>query len=176
MTEETNETKEIEAKNNDEQSKETAEKKDDDSIKWRAKYKHTKEELETAKLKADSEKQELSSKMQQTDKAKQMYEQKYVEAEIKAHAVAAGIKDVEFVKLIDKADIKIDENGNLTGVEKAITDLKTRKPDWFGTEKKISSSGNQPFTGKDEPKPIDARKMSKEDWKKNKPQFMAGQF
>ena len=152
------------------------EKKDDEDIKWRAKYKVSKEELETLKIKSDAEKQELATKAEQTEKARQVYEQKYVNAEVKAQAVTAGIKDIEFVKLIDTSEIKLDDKGNVVGVDKAISDLKTRKPDWFGTEKKVSSSNNAPFEGKEEPKKLDARTMSKEDWNKNKANYMAGQF
>lgn len=159
-----------------ETKKELSERKDDDSIKWRSKYKVTKEELETIRAKSDSEKQELSSKVEANDKARQMYEQKYIEAEVKAHAVAAGIKDVEFVKLIDKANIKLDEKGNIVGVEDAINNLKTRKPDWFGVEKKVSSSGNHQFPENDKKVPIDARNMTKEEWNRNKHKFMSGQF
>ncbi len=151
-------------------------KDDDDSIKWRAKYKVTKEQMETEKAKADIEKQELSSKVATNEKAKQMYEQKYIDAEIKAYAVAAGIRDIEFVKLIGKDDIKLDESGNVVGVEKAISELKTRKPDWFGSEKKTSSSSNASFAEKESKVPVDARSMSQEDWKKNKSKFMSGQF
>jgi len=163
--------KELDSKNN-----ESSESKDDDSIRWRSKYKVTKEELETFKAKTESEKNELSSKVEKAAKEKSMYEEKYIEAEVKAHAVAAGIKDIEFVKLIDKKEIKLDDNGNLVGVEKAITDLKARKPDWFGMDKKTSSSSNAKFAEKEQKVPTDARSMSKEEWNRNKPKFMSGQF
>lgn len=156
--------------------KEVAEQKDDDSIKWRAKYKVTKEELETIKAQNDLEKKDLSSKVEATFKERQMYEEKYIDAEVKAHAVAAGIKDIEFVKLIDKGEIKLDDKGNLLGVDKAITDLKARKPDWFGSEKKLSSSNNAPFPEKGGAVPLDARSLSKEDWKKNRQKYMSGQM
>ena len=148
----------------------------DDIVKWKTQYKSAKEELEAIKLKSDSEKQELSSKFDSTAKEKSMFEQKYIEAEVKAHAVAAGIKDMEFVKLIDKGEIKLDEKGNIVGVNEAITALKTRKPDWFGSEKKTSSSTNADFANSSNKQPLDARSMSKDDWKKNKPSYMAGQF
>ena len=160
----------------DSKSAEKSEKQDDDTIRWRAKYKVAKEELETTKAKAESEKLDLSTKVENTTKERQMYEQKYVEAEVKAAAVAAGIKDIEFVKLINTAEVKLDDKGNVTGVEKAITDLKARKPDWFGSEKKTSTSTNASFAETETKKTLDARNMSKEDWNKNKSRFMAGQF
>ena len=153
-----------------------AEKHEDDSIKWREKYKFTKGELEAAKLKAESEKQELATKVETTAKERQMYEKKYIDAEVKAQAVAAGIKDIEFVKLIDTNEIKLDDKGNVIGVDKAISDLKTRKPDWFGAEKKTSTSSNADFVDKEKKMPLDARSMSKEEWQKNRSNYMAGHF
>lgn len=153
---------------------ESAEKHDDDTIKWRAKYKVTKEELETIKAKTESEKLELTSKVETTFKERQMFEEKYINAEVKAHAVAAGIKDIEFVKLIDIKDVKLDDKGNIIGIDKAIADVKTRKPEWFGAEKKSSTSTNATFAEKETKTPMDARSMSKDDWKKNKSMYMAG--
>lgn len=176
MSEDTQDTKSTDTKATEDVKKEAVEKHEDDSIKWRSKYKVTKEELETFKARTESEKNELSQKVDTTSKERQMFEQKYVEAELKAHAVAAGIKDLEFVKLIDKAEIKLDDKGNLVGVEKAIADAKTRKPDWFGVEKKTSSSTNATFSEQETKKLLDGRTMSSEDWKKNKSRLMAGQF
>lgn len=153
---------------------ENTEKHDDDTIKWRAKYKVSKEELETHKAKTETEKQELAAKVEKTSKERQMYEEKYINAEVKAHAVAAGIKDIEFVKLIDMKDVKVDEQGNVTGVDKAIADVKARKPEWFGSEKRASTSTNATFPDKETKTSMDARTLSKDDWKKNKSQYMAG--
>lgn len=149
----------------------------DEQIKWRAKYKDAKSELETAKIQADKERAELANKAESTEKARKMYEDKYIDSELKAQAVAAGIKDIDFVKLIDKEGVKLDENGNVTGIDKAISDVKSRKPQWFGEEKKTSTSTGAKFPDKTgEQKKVDARTMSKEDYQKNRATFMAGHF
>jgi hypothetical protein len=149
---------------------------EDDIIKWKSEYKVAKEELETTKVKSENEKTELASKIEATAKEKQMFEQKYIDSEIKAQAVAAGIKDIELVQLVPKGDIKLDEKGNVIGVEKAIADLKTRKPEWFGSEKKISSSSNSEIPEKGGKNKTDARTMTKDDWNKNRSRYMGGRF
>ena len=149
---------------------------EDDILKWKSEYKVTNEELETIKAKADSEKQELASKVENASKEKNVFEQKYIDAELKAQAVAAGIKDIDLVKLIDKKDIKLDENGNVTGIDTAITEFKTKKPDWFGSEKKVSTSSGSTLPDKTGVKPLDARTMSKEEWARNRQNAMAGRF
>jgi len=149
----------------------------EDIAKWKSNFQTTKEELETVKTHSEKEKQELTSKVESTAKERQMYEEKYVHAEIKAQAVAAGIKDIDFVKLIDTAEVKIDDKGNVIGIDKAIADLKTKKPDWFGSERKASSSTNAPFADKEtKTTPKHARDMSPEEWAKHKPAYMAGKF
>lgn len=125
-------------------SKETvtpASKLSDSDIKWRAKYKDTKEELETAKIQADKERKELASKVESTAKERGMIEQKWVEAEMKAEAIAAGLKDLELTKLIDTSTVKVND-GKIEGLKEAIEAFKTRKPEYFGSDKKSSSSSN----------------------------------
>lgn len=146
----------------------------DKDIKWRARYKLAKEESETLKAKIDSEKAELNTKLVNTTKERQVYESKFIDAELKAHAISAGITDIELVQLIDKTNVKLDEQGNLQGVKEAIAEFKTKKPHFFGSEKKMNTSSGAKFPEDTKPVPVDARKMSKEDWNKNKSSYMAG--
>lgn len=150
----------------------------DEDIKWRAKYKMTKSEYEEAKLAAEKEKNELLSKVEATTKERHMLESKVIEAELKAHAVAAGIKDLDFIKLIDVKDVKMNEAGVVEGLDKLVQDFKARKPDLFGIDKKVSSSTNAPAGDKMPTRmaTIDARNMSKDDWKRNKSRYMRGNF
>ena len=135
----TEEVKSEEVKETAKDGKEDATKKLDDDIRWREKYKHTKGELESERLKTAAEKEAILNKVTETEKAKSMLETTLVETELTYAANAAGIKDAEFLKLLDRSEIKL-VDGKVQGVEKAITDLKTRKPDWFTTEKKTSTS------------------------------------
>jgi hypothetical protein len=149
----------------------------DEDIKWRAKYKLTKSEYEEEKIKAAQDKAVLESKVSASLKERQMLEKKVLDAELKAHAVAAGLRDLDFVQLIDTKDLKMNESGNIEGLEKAVADFKARKPDLFAVEKKASSSTNAGVaataaTGGR----IDARSLSKDDWRKNKTKYMSGNF
>lgn len=145
----------------------------DNDIKWRAKYKSTKDELETFRVQAEKEKQDLANKFDSTHKEKQTVEKRWIEAEIKAQAIAAGIKDLDLVKLIDTSELKIGQNG-IEGLQKAIEDFKTKKPDFFGLEKKFSSSTNAPFPTDTKATVVNANDMSKEEWEKAKSKVMYG--
>ncbi len=117
------------------------EKMKDSDIKWRAKYKSTKDELETAKVQADKEKKELASKVDNTTKERTMMEQKWVEAEMRSEAISAGLKDMELTKLIDMSGVKVND-GKIEGLKEAIESFKSRKPEYFAGEKKTSSTSN----------------------------------
>jgi hypothetical protein len=54
-----------------------------------------------------------------------------LDAELRAAATAAGIRDADFIPLIDRAGITVDDDGNVAGVDTAIAALKAKKPDWF---------------------------------------------
>jgi len=145
----------------------------DGDIKWRAKYKVTKDELETERAQIAKERQELASKIDTTFKEKQTVEQRWIEAELKAQAIAAGIKDLDLVKLIDKSQIKVGQNG-IEGLQQVIESFKTSKPDFFGADKKFSSSSNAPFPEETKTKPVSARDMSAEEFAKAKQQIYSG--
>lgn len=54
-----------------------------------------------------------------------------IDAELKAAAVSAGLVDPDLLPLIPKAGIKVDANGNITGLSEAIATFKTSKPAYF---------------------------------------------
>jgi hypothetical protein len=68
---------------------------------------------------------------------------------IERAAVKAGAVDSEAVlKLIDRSAVKVDENGNVTGVDEAINSIKTSKGYLFGTGS-AASMGNPSNPGGD---------------------------
>lgn len=170
-----NETKESK---NIEIEKKEIDKLSDDDIKWRSKYKMTKSEYEEAKLLAEKEKSELLNRVNSTQKESQLLQEKLIQAELKAQAAAAGIKDLDFIKLIDTSELKLNDNGSVEGIEKVLTEFKNKKPDLFGTDKKLHSSTNAPSGHSDENKTsrLNARNLTKEDWKKNQRKYMSGNF
>ncbi|HEV2917613.1 MAG TPA: hypothetical protein VGW78_07770 [Candidatus Babeliales bacterium] len=176
MTEEVKDVKSAEVKAPEDKSDVT--KMSDADIKWREKYKLSKEELERTKLLSEKDKKELQGKIESASKDLKMLESKVIEAELKAQAVAAGIKDIDFVKLIDLKDVKMNEAGVIEGIDKTLQDFKARKPDLFGVDKKFSSSTNAPASSgsSSNPAPVNARNLSNDDWKKNRSRYMAGNF
>lgn len=102
-----------------------------------------KKAAELEKQQQDSEKQKLKEQQkwqelaEKTEAQKAEIEQKYkttlVDMKIQAEAAKVGAIDTEAVaKLIDRAGIAIDDNGNVTGVESAITAMRESKQYLFG--------------------------------------------
>ena len=154
------------------------EKLDDDSIRWRAKYKMSKSQLEEFKLATEGEKKELLTKFEASQKKELVMQDKLIDAKLEAQAIAAGIRDIELVKLIDKSNLKLNENGEVEGLTDAVNAFKTRKPDFFGAEKKTSTSSNASFGSGADTKvsKLNARDLKDDDWKRNKTKYMSGNF
>jgi Na+-translocating ferredoxin:NAD+ oxidoreductase RnfC subunit len=112
------------------------------------------EKEELAKKIADAEKAELEKKgelqqlldkerKEREDERKQLNEKmtaadrRFILAEAKAAAIKAGIVDPSDVKNgIDVSDLRIDDDGNVPGLEDKIAKLKESKPHWFKGDKK----------------------------------------
>lgn len=158
-----NEVKSSDTKNNDSDDV----KKIDRDAKWRSRYKESKEQLEELKVASEREKQELLAKTEQASKANKTMLDKLVDAKIEAAAVAAGIKDIEFLKLMDRSTVKVDENGEVAGAADAIAALKSRKPELFGSDKKSSSSTNSSMANGATKQPANTRNawdIPKDEW------------
>jgi len=137
----------------------------DREIKWRAKYKMTKEALETTKLEAERENKQLLESINRSRQEKSNMEQQLVDAKLETMAVAAGITDLDLIKLIDKSSIKTDEQGNITGIKEAVDFFKKSKPYFFGSEKRTSSSTNIPTIQETSSKVFDAFSMTPQEFK-----------
>lgn len=127
---------------------------------WRAQAKILAEENESIKALSAKEKAELLNKIDLSNKAQQDFQKKFIDAELKAQAIAAGIKDVDFIKMIDTKSLSLNEDGSIEGLSKAVEDLKVSKPILFGEEKKFSSSKNAKLPDKQTEPRLDAFKMS----------------
>ena len=150
----------------------------DNDIKWRSKYKSKNAEFEDFKNLTQKEKEDLLSKVNLENQRRATMENQLIDAKIEAIAVSAGLRDIELVKLIDKKDIKLGENGEIVGINEAVTAFKTRKPEYFAQEKRVSTSTNSAVnTGSNvKPQSKNAWDLTKEDWKMNKSRYMSGNF
>lgn len=67
-------------------------------------------------------------------------DQRIIRAELKAVAIKAGIVDLDGLKLVDLAGVKLNEKGEVEGADALIDALKTAKPYLFGTPSSSSIS------------------------------------
>jgi hypothetical protein len=67
-----------------------------------------------------------------------------VRAELKAEAVRAGMVDLDGLKLLDVAGIKVAESGEVEGAATIMRDLKKAKPWLFGGGFSSSTAGAPP--------------------------------
>lgn len=129
-------------------------------IKWRAQAKALADENESIKAASLKEKADLLGKIENSAKYQQDLQKKLIDAELKAVAIAAGIKDLDFIKMIDPKSFVIKDDGTIDGIEKAVSDLKTSKPLLFGAEKKFSSSKGETLPEGEKTAKVDAFALS----------------
>jgi hypothetical protein len=145
-------------------------------VKWHARYKEEQSKLESEKAANATEKKLLADKIAATKKEKSVLSTKLIDAELKAHAVAAGLTDMDFIQLVDKTGVKLnEETGAVEGVDAAIEAFKTKKPGLFAQPKNNSSSKNASFGGGN-PGDTDipsksAHDMTKDEWSETKRQY-----
>lgn len=137
--------------------------------------------------KAENEKKSKEAALAEQGKFKELAEQR--EAEIKSlrqtqqnllidmslreAAAKEGLQDFDMLKLIDRADVKIDDNGKVAGIEEAVKNFKKSKPYLFGKAGKgggfgVNNVDADRFDGVDPRNltPDDIAKLSPEDRRK----------
>ncbi len=85
-----------------------------------------------------------------------------VRAELKAEAVKAGMVDLDGLKLLELADVRLTEDGEVAGAAELLARLKRAKPWLFGVAASSSSLVNPP---RPEPARIrHANELSHDEW------------
>ena len=84
-----------------------------------------------------------------------------VQAELKTHAIRAGIIDLDCLKLLDTSALHLDEHGDLPQAQSALAALKRDKPWAFA---KPNSSHPAPAPTPEPPKTRLAKDMSHDEW------------
>jgi hypothetical protein len=95
---------------------------------------------------------------QQLDQANQ----RLVQAELKNHAIRAGIIDVDCLKMLDSSALKLDEHGNLPDAAAALARLKKEKP-WVFRQQ--NSSHPVPPPAPEAPQQKNAKEMTQNEWR-----------
>ena len=85
-----------------------------------------------------------------------------VKAEVKSHALRAGMVDLDGLKLVDLDQLVPDEQGEVPGVAELISGLKKRKP-WLFGEASSSSTAKVPPSAPVRQKL--ATEMSEDEWR-----------
>ncbi|HTQ71560.1 MAG TPA: hypothetical protein VMH92_08720 [Acidocella sp.] len=85
-----------------------------------------------------------------------------VRAELKAEAVKAGMIDLDGLKLIDEAGLRVNEDGEVEDAPAVLAKLKRAKPWLFGGGASSSAAVSAPKP--EPPRQRQATEMSREEW------------
>lgn len=114
--------------------------------------------LKALGLEPDPEKnfdQQLQEANRKAQEAEQKANQRLINAEVKLLAAEMGLIDADAaLALMDKANVEVDESGNVIGVKEALEALVETKP-WLkkAEAKPVGSGTNPPGAGVAEPNP-----------------------
>lgn len=95
-----------------------------------AESKATALQAELTTIRADADRREQVARTEGESRTTKV-KQRALDAEIKAAAVTAGLRDPDLIVLIDRTGVTIDDDGNVAGVQAAIDALKAKKPEYF---------------------------------------------
>jgi len=86
-----------------------------------------------------------------------------VQAELKAEAIRAGMVDLDGLKLLDLAEVKLTETGEVAEAAQVLAKLKRAKPWLFGGAMSSSAAANAPRP--EPPRTRHANELSHEEWR-----------
>lgn len=130
---------------------------------WRVKAQEAEKMLETTKSETATKLAESQKAIETTTKASQ---DRIIRAELKATAIAAGMVDLDFLKLADLSQVTLSEDGEVKGADEMIEALKKNKPHFFQENKTSSSTAKAPEKKPDGVK--SAKDMTPEEYAKEK--------
>jgi hypothetical protein len=85
-----------------------------------------------------------------------------IRAELKAEAIRAGMIDLDGLKLLDLADVAVDDKGEVIDPAAIFGKLKRAKPWLFGGVASSSAAAHAPKP--EPPRPRQASELSHEEW------------
>ncbi|WP_175969631.1 hypothetical protein [Burkholderia sp. BCC0322] len=134
---------------------------------WRLKFQERDGQFnEASKKLTDSE---TAHKTALTD-ADTRANQRVMRAELKAHAVKAGLVDMEALDLLDLSSVKFNDKGELEGVDALFEAAKKAKPYLFGAQN-TGSTEKKPPPAENTPK--DVRNLSAAEYEAEKAKMVA---
>ena len=87
-------------------------------------------EREIAQIRQDATNREAAARAEGDTKVGKI-KTRTIDAELRAQATAAGLRDLDLLPLIDRTALTCDDDGNVAGVGEAIAAFKTKKPEFF---------------------------------------------
>jgi len=102
--------------------------------------------------------------------AEKAAQDRLLRAELKAAAIKAGITDLDGLKLADTSKLKLNDVGEIDGLDPFMEEFKKSKPYLFSGTGSTSAPGQKPAPKDNEP--LDATKMSKADYEKAKAKLL----
>ena len=103
----------------------------------------------------------LSALERQLSELAEVHQARLAQAELKLHALRAGMIDLDGLKLIDSSRVKLTEKGEVEGADRLMADLRRDKPWLFRHATTSTTSATPPSTL---PTSRDARQMSHVEW------------
>jgi hypothetical protein len=95
--------------------------------------------------------------------------ERLVRAELKAHAVRAGMVDLDGLKLADTSGLTLDERGEVVGAEALMASLRRAKPWLFGAASTSSAASAPPAQP---PRAKLATEMTDAEWQASKAELL----
>jgi hypothetical protein len=126
---------------------------------WRLRHQQAKDEAEKAAKDAETA----------TSSATKTANDRILRAELKAAAIAAGMVDLDGLKLADLSKVTLKEDGTVEGAEALMDEMKKAKPYLFGTPNSSSSQHTPP--GAKTPEAKKATEMTEAEYAEARKQF-----
>ncbi|WP_294637420.1 phage scaffolding protein [uncultured Aquabacterium sp.] len=108
---------------------------------WREKFQALKTENATLKQAAEQAAKDADGKVQAAEKAAS---DRILQSELKAHAIKAGLVDLDALRLADLSKVKLNDKGEVEGADELFKTLKESKPYLFGQPGNTSTPNNPP--------------------------------
>ena len=104
--------------------------------------------------------------------------ERVIRAELKAHALKAGIIDLDGLRLADASKLSLSDDGEVVGADALIATLRQEKPYLFSESRVGVSTGTTGQTQRPPspaaPTVVDARTMSREAWQAERDRILGG--
>ena len=103
----------------------------------------------------------VSALERQISEQAEAHRARLAQAELKLHAIRAGMIDLDGLKLVDPSRVKLTENGEIESADRLMAELRRDKPWLFHHVTTSTTSATPPSAS---PGARDARQMSHTEW------------